>query len=89
MKTTGWSSSNYRKRSAPALALVLAAIALAVIAVGLWYVVRAENHRSEPARVGTSQSACLTPPPSIPQGYSPCDPIPPVNETGFQTGDKG
>lgn len=83
MTPTGWSPRPYRKRTDPALVALLAAIAIIVISVSAWYVIRARGDRPHPARVETSQSACPTPPP----GYSPCDPIP--TNTGFQTGDKG
>jgi hypothetical protein len=86
---TGWLVLQQRTREHPAPArtvLALVAIHLLVIAVGVWIVVRAYGDRPHPARVGTSQSACSTSTP-IPQGYSPCDPIP--TNTGFQTGDKG
>jgi hypothetical protein len=57
------------------LAALVAALALAVIAAGIWLAVRATGERHA--------QPCPPPPP----GYAACDPTP--SDTGFQTGDMG
>jgi len=76
--------SAYWKRPDPArLALTVLIVALLVIAISTWYVVRYGTPAPNTVPRGTNQSACPSPPP----GFSPCDPTP--TNTGFQTGDVG
>ena len=83
-----WSLVAYLKRPTPAwLALIILFAALITLALSIMYVIRYGQPAPSPVPRGASQSACSSPMPNPPQGYSPCDPIP--TNTGFQTGDIG
>ena len=80
-RMTGLPETYRRCRQCPVpvlVVLLLAIIAAAVIAISSLYVVRSEGgHHPRHGRVGTSHPAPTS------------NLIPPANETGFQTGDKG